>query len=135
MGVTDMAAAAKRVFWAGGVALALAASGGTSVHGSARPTATVHGTVVAGPTCPVERAGHPCPPRPVVAMIQATEGTRVVASTRSASDGRYRLALPAGSYTISAVTPTPLPRCGAQPAAVAAGADVEVTLTCDTGIR
>jgi hypothetical protein len=95
----------------------------------------VHGTVLAGPTCPVERAGQRCPPRPVVATIQATYGGRVVASTRSATDGSYRLAVPAGSLTMTAVTPPTFPRCGSRTVVVAVGTDVEIDLTCDTGIR
>jgi hypothetical protein len=135
MDVMHMAAATKLALPAVAVALLLAACGGRAVSGSAPPSGTVHGSVLAGPTCPVERVGHPCPPRPVVATIQASEGTRVVASTRSATDGTYRLAVPAGSFTIRAVTGTAFPRCGSQPVVVATGTDVEVALTCDTGIR
>jgi hypothetical protein len=135
MDVKNLAAATKLAFLAGAVGLVLVACGGAAVDTSARSAGTVHGNVVAGPTCPVERVDRPCPPRPVLAIIQATEGTRVVASTRSATDGSYRLALPVGSFTIRAVTPTPFPRCGSQAVDVARGTDLDVGLTCDTGIR
>jgi hypothetical protein len=130
-----MTAATKRALLAGAVGFVLAACGGSGVDGAARPAGTVHGKVFAGPTCPIERAGQRCPSRPVLAMIQATEGTRVVASTRSATDGSYRFAVPIGSFTIAAVTPMPFPRCRPQDVVVAVGTDVEVDLTCDTGIR
>src|SRR5438552_3559846 len=65
-----------------------ARTGLTTTGGPA--TGVVTGRVTAGPTCPVERVGHPCPPRPVVADVQARAAGRVVASTRSRADGTYR---------------------------------------------
>jgi hypothetical protein len=130
-----MTAATKRASLAGAAVLVLAACGGTTIGGSARPAGTVHGRALAGPTCPVERVGQACPPRPVVGTIHATEGTRVVASTRSATDGSYSLELPIGLYTITAGSSTTLPRCSPEQVAVAVGSDIEVDLTCDTGIR
>jgi hypothetical protein len=120
---------------AGAVAFVLAACGGTGVGRSTRRVGTVHGTVSAGPTCPVERVGKPCPPRPVVATIQASARDRVVASTPSAADGSYRLELPTGAYTISAVTSTPFPRCSPREVNIIAAKTIEVDLSCDTGIR
>src|SRR5438477_11763732 len=57
------------------------------------PAGVVTGRVTAGPTCPVERIDHPCPPRPVVADVQARAAGRVVAWTRSNLQGT----LPAGT--------------------------------------
>jgi hypothetical protein len=130
-----MTDATKRALLAGAVGLVLAACGGTSTDRSPPQTGTVHGRVFAGPTCPVERVGQPCPTRPVIVTIQATEGARVVASTRSATDGTYRFAVPVGAYSISALTSTTLLRCSPRQVNVAAATDIEVDLTCDTGIR
>jgi hypothetical protein len=135
MNVTHMIVVTKRALLAGAVGFVLAACGGSEMGGSTRPVGTVHGRISAGPTCPVERVGQPCPPRPVLAAIQATEGSRVVASTRSATDGSYRLELPIGSYTISAATSTTFPRCIPRQVNVTGATDTEIDLMCDTGIR
>lgn len=85
----------------------LLAECGTSTDPSTRggpATGVVIGRVTAGPTCPVERVGHACPPRPVVAEVQASAAGRIVASTHSGADGSYRLELPGGTYTVVAVT-------------------------------
>ena len=117
-------------------ALLLAACGGsTAPHAGTPPVAMVSGKVTAGPTCPVERAGHPCPPKPLVATIRATAGTRLAASTASAGDGTYRFELPSGAYIISAATAGAFPRCNPKTITVVAPAAVEVDIACDTGIR
>ena len=76
------------------VAVAALASG----CGSAATTLTsvsatygaVRGTVTAGPTCPAEQAGHPCPPRPVSGAVSArrTDGRE----ERGAANGGKRAA-------------------------------------------
>jgi hypothetical protein len=117
------------------VALILCAcSESTGARSNARPVAVVHGKVTAGPTCPVERVGHPCPARSVTATILATAGTRVVASTRS-SGGRYLLDLPIGTYTISAIPATAFPRCNPRQLTIVSAREIEINLQCDTGIR
>ena len=37
------------------------------------PSTGIYGTVTAGPTCPVERADSPCPPRPWSGSVRATD--------------------------------------------------------------
>ena len=120
------------------VLFALAACGGSTSGTSptTRPTlGVVTGRVTAGPTCPVERVGHPCPPRPLVSDVQARAGARVVASARSGADGTYRLELPSESYTLVAVTPNLLPRCTPLTVTVIRGQTTSADITCDTGIR
>jgi hypothetical protein len=95
----------------------------------------VTGRVTAGPTCPVERIGHPCPPRAVVAEVQARAAGRVVASSRSRTNGTYRLELRGGTYTVVAVTHNDFPRCVGRTATVTAEHTTNVDITCDTGIR
>jgi hypothetical protein len=101
-----------------------------------RSTGTLVGRVTAGPTCPVERAGHPCPPRPVAATVQArTTHGQVVGSTHTDPDGRYRLELRPGRYTVVAVTPKAWPRCSPTTATVTVHHTTRAVVSCDTGIR
>ncbi|HEY7563468.1 MAG TPA: carboxypeptidase-like regulatory domain-containing protein [Acidimicrobiia bacterium] len=99
----------------------------------------VTGVALAGPVCPVETnpPDPACAPRPVVAaVIEALNSAgSSVASTSTGDDGRFRLTLPEGQYTIvaSAVeglmgTPSPLT------VTVSGPTDVGV-LSYDTGIR
>lgn len=110
-----------------------------AVHPSSPPTrralGVVMGLVLAGPTCPVERAGHPCPPRPVVADVEARAGERVVASSHSVIDGTYRLELADGTYTVIAVAKSLLPRCTPRNVTIVSGRPISADITCVTGIR
>lgn len=115
--------------------LLAACSSGTRPLDHSSATGTLSGRVTAGPTCPVERPDTPCPPRPVVAEVQARQVRRVVASGRSGRDGSYRLRLPAGTYTLVVVTPSPFPRCTPRTVTVIAGRVTDGDLGCDTGIR
>ena len=94
------------------------------------------GFVTAGPTCPVERQGQPCPPRPVSAEIDAhNAGGATVGSTRTDSHGRYALDLSPGSYELVAVVMSSLPRCPNTPVDVQRGSATRLDISCDTGIR
>jgi hypothetical protein len=95
-----------------------------------------YGYVTAGPTCPVERPDQPCPPRPVIAEVDArdTAGT-LVAKGQSDAAGRYSLSLPAGSYTLTISTGMAFPRCPAVHVTVGVGARTRADVSCDTGIR
>jgi hypothetical protein len=95
----------------------------------------VAGRVTAGPTCPVERVGHPCPPHLVLAKVEVRTGRAVVASTHSGSDGTYRLEVAAGTYTLVVVPNGVFPRCAPRTVSVAAGGTVRANIICDTGIR
>ena len=90
----------------------------------------------AGPTCPVERVDSPCPPRPLSAEIDARDASgHVAGSTRSGSDGQYRLSLPPGTYTLMVAATGPFPRCPTPTATVIGGKVVMLDISCDTGIR
>jgi hypothetical protein len=96
----------------------------------------VDGYVTAGPTCPVERPGQPCPPRPLVVTVQALDpsGRQVGAATSDAA-GRYLIALPPGRYTLTAAGSSPLPRCPPTMVTIGADAATRADINCDTGIR
>jgi hypothetical protein len=133
----------------GGVAPASSISTTTAASGTAPSTTMLtapplmpssgtgaYGYVTAGPTCPVEKQGQPCVPRPVLAAIDARNESGVtVASTQSDSSGRYALALSAGRYVLMVVTPSGWPRCSDMSVAVKPGSATRADITCDTGIR
>ncbi len=99
----------------------------------------VTGTVLAGPTCPVERIPPDprCADRPVsgAEIFFVSDPGDSVGGALSDGDGRFSIALPAGRYTL---TPQPVRGLlGTAPVQVIVihGADIEVTLRYDTGIR
>jgi hypothetical protein len=59
----------------------------------------------------------------------------VAATARSGSDGRYRLALAPGQYSLAVASSGPFPRCPTLAATVVAGKLATVDVGCDTGIR
>ena len=120
------------------VAVAAAVSYGTAASGAVAdraPQSGVTGRVTAGPTCPVEQVGHPCPPRPVTATISAQKGRRVVTRTRSDSNGHYAMTLAPGRYTLVVQTGSQFPRCPTTPVTVPPNQMVTADISCDTGIR
>ena len=100
-------------------------------------TGTVAGRVTAGPTCPVERPDHPCPPAAVSATVEARNesGAKVVASAHTDADGGYHFRLRPGVYTLVAVTPNALPRCSPVNITVRVDHTTRAAIPCDTGIR
>ena len=114
--------------------LSLAACG--TVTNPTASTTVVAGTVLAAPGCPVERAASPCPAiRVSGASVVASRGTAEVARVRSAADGSFTLALPAGTYTLTASRPDGYRSSASQTALVPATGTVSVTITLDSGIR
>ncbi|HEU5002871.1 MAG TPA: hypothetical protein VFW71_08840 [Actinomycetota bacterium] len=107
-----------------------------SASASPAVSSGIRGTVSAGPTCPVERVGSPCPPAPVVGRVEARTGSAtVVASAQTSATGTYSLSVAPGSYTLVVVVPGTFPRCPDTAAVVAPGALTTVNIVCDTGIR
>ncbi len=105
----------------------------------AQPQGTLSGTVVAGPTCPVERADQPCPPRPVPnrqVMIE-TPGGAVVTKATTDQNGRFQVALAPGTYEVQVApgtSPFPIQRAR-QSVTITAGQMVKIQIELDTGIR
>ena len=99
-------------------------------------SARIVGTVTAGPTCPVERAGSPCPNRPVSgASIQALQNGTAVTSTQTDSTGKFRIAVAPGAYTIVATNAGGYRSTAQRQISVEAGKTATVDLVVDTGIR
>jgi len=115
-------------------ALLLAACG----TAAAQPGTGIEGIVQVGPTCPVERLNSPCPPRPLSATIVVRDrsGTEVT-RFRSGADGRFRVDVSPGTYTLvgqnvgSGFLPRPIPTS----VSVTPGNYAFVTVEYDSGIR
>jgi hypothetical protein len=106
---------------------------------SAATTAGVGGRVTGGPTCPVERPGDPaCAGRLVSGAVLVVKGAGGAEAARFTTDasGFYRIALPAGGYTLEA-GPVEGFMSGPAPQAftVTGGALTALDLAYDTGIR
>ena len=114
---------------------------GSSGGGFAEYTSGVKGTVVAGPTCPVERT----PPDPACAdkplqtniwISRKAAPQQIIATAQSDKQGVFQLSLPPGDYFIQAGSSgVPYPRCADASAAVGAVGYTAVIINCDTGIR
>jgi hypothetical protein len=100
-------------------------------------TSGVRGVAIAGPRCPVEQIGSPCPDQPFAGTVRAsTLDGSVVAEVETDREGRFRIPLDPGSYVLVVVIaaggpPTATP----QPVRVDEGRFTSVTLQVDTGIR
>jgi hypothetical protein len=119
----------------------------TSTQGTNTPGAVMSGTqgmltgdVVAGPTCPVERAEDPCPPKAVPnreVEILGTTGAVVTTATTD-SNGHFSVALAPGTYTVT--VPMQQGQIGMRQesdvkANVITGQVTTVKVVLDTGIR
>ena len=108
---------------------------GSSAGGAGSASGAVTGAVYAAPSCPTERVASPCPPRPVAgAEVVAIQSQRERASTHTGNDGRFRLDLAYGHYTIRATN------AGGYSSTTTAEVDIHATpvsvqLTVDSGIR
>jgi hypothetical protein len=125
----------KRVFVLMLVTLALAACGNQP---TAQPGTGIQGMVQVGPTCPVERINSPCPPRPLAATVVVRDGTGAeVARFHSGADGRFKVDLGPGTYTLVGLTigSSGLPRPIPTSATVTQGTYTSVNIEYDSGIR
>jgi hypothetical protein len=98
----------------------------------------IRGTVLLGPTCPVETLESPCPDRPLADVeIRVLRGGDVVATVRSDGEGRFAVALDPGRYEVQAVVEEGGPGMSAKPVdvVVTSGVFNEVNVPVDSGIR
>jgi hypothetical protein len=115
------------------VAIAVASCGGA---GSGDGTSGIRGQALAGPQCPVEVQGSPCPPVPYEGTVVATDvesGADFTAETDA--EGRFELPLEPGTYEVSIVSDTSPPSAKPQSVIVESGSFAEITVSVDTGIR
>ncbi len=117
------------------ILLVLPACGGDGADDLPSPADSgIHGTVVAGPQCPVVQAGSPCPDTPWNGTIRITGGDGVDLEISTFNEGRFAIALGPGTYQVQAEVTGP---ATAPPVTVEVPGQgyVEVALTVDTGIR
>jgi hypothetical protein len=118
------------------VVLVVSASLTACASRAAQPTGGISGSVTAGPTCPVEIAGSPCPPGVWTGIVRATATDGTAHEIETDDAGRYRLLLPDGSYEVTPVIPGGGPPSAAPVSVtVTAGGMQTLDLQVDTGIR
>lgn len=111
------------------------------VNGCASSAATtaeaaIGGRVLSAPSCPVEQAGVPCPPRPVAdAAVVAMRDGHVLASTHTNARGYFHLTVAPGRCTVRATNAGGYQSTAAKVVTVAADKSVYVRLVVDSGIR
>jgi hypothetical protein len=119
-----------------GLLILVAACGTAGPAGSATGDTGIEGTVVIGPTCPVESVEHPCPDRPLAAdVVVSTSGGKEVATVHSGSDGKFRIGLRPGGYVLTVANPQGDPVAKPVSVTVPPRGFVEVTVSVDSGIR
>jgi hypothetical protein len=118
---------------AGLVLVPLAACGAS---GSGDGTSGIRGRALAGPQCPVEVAGSPCPAvawEGTVVAIDAESGDEFTVETDA--EGRFEIALEPGRYEVTIASDSQPPFAKPQAVRVEPGAFTSVTVAVDTGIR
>ena len=109
----------------GVVAVAYPALAKSQANGTLAVTATV------GPTCPVVRPGTACDDRPYAGTLRVQGSGRF--RRLVVRDGRGRIALPAGRYTLSSTGTLPFLR--PVRTRVRAGRTTRIAVILDSGIR
>jgi hypothetical protein len=105
----------------------------------AQPPPPASGSGVQGTTvtkrCPVETEP-PCPATAVITHVVVSDANGTVATADTGVDGRFRIALKPGHYTVTATpTGTAIVRPASTTVTVTAGQWAPLTLTMDSGIR
>jgi hypothetical protein len=114
--------------------LVLLVACGTSPRVSTEVDSGVRGVVLAGPQCPVESTTSPCPDRPWVGKVEASDGAvRTERDTDAA--GHFEIALEPGTWTLTPVMTGAMPSARPVTVTVRPHAFVTVRLVVDTGIR
>ena len=109
----------------------------TTTTATATSSGRVTGTVLAGPTCPVEQIHSVgCAPKAVAGIVRLTEQGHTVVSVRLDDAGAFTVVAPTGTYVLTVdIGANMFPRCPSRPLTVADGAVTTADVVCDTGIR
>jgi hypothetical protein len=127
----------KRLLALGLLVGLLAPACGRSSTPRADSSQNIVGSVVAGPTCPVESIESPCPPKPIPGVgVEVLSGDRVVVHVTTDAHGRFSVAASPGTYEVRAVRGQQA-FMSAKPVTVTVrpGVNATVTIRADTGIR
>jgi hypothetical protein len=126
-----LAIAALAAFSSAGAAQAL-----RSADTAQQPNSGIAGTVLYGPTCPVERPGQTCVrPYRATIVIRRKATHKLVARVRSSAQGRFRISLAPGSYLLLPQNGRPYPRSSPQLVTVRSHHYTHVVISYDSGIR
>lgn len=110
-----------------------------SLRNAVAPKGTVHGQVLLGPTCPVERIppDPACAPKPYKTTIIVLRAPSIASYKKVATDnlGRFTISLSPGMYTLRATGRSIYPRCTDKTIKVLAKKSLNIKIDCDTGIR
>jgi type 1 fimbria pilin len=110
--------------------------GGCASSAATTSEASIGGRVLSAPSCPVEQAGVPCPPRPVAdAAVVAMRDGHVVASTHTGTRGYFHLSVAPGTYRVRATNAGGYQSTVSKVVTVQADKAVYVRLVVDSGIR
>ena len=127
-----------RVLWISGcaVAVVLLLALGTASGAVRHVDSGIHGLVLYGPTCPVQRPGSSCerPYQASIAIRRERTGALVI-RVRSGAGGRFTTYLAPGSYVVVPSNGRPYPRARAQTVSVRRNAFTAVTVRYESGIR
>ncbi len=111
----------------------------TKAQSGSSQTGYIKGHVVAGPTCPVERADNPCPPRPVAGrsvQVMDQKQLTVLKTLTTDANGYFTVELAPGNYLLKLDSASrPLDRNGPYPVVIVAGKTSSLEILLDTGIR
>ncbi len=99
----------------------------------------ISGTILRGPTCPVEYDAdeNDCSDKPyatLVAIYRASDSARAIVLTRSDEEGKFEVSLPPGEYLVGAGEST-IPSCVPMEVTVLPEVYSGAEILCDTGIR
>ena len=123
----------------GGTAILLAVALGSCGRGDilgAGARQGIEGVVLIGPQCPVVSQNDPCDDLPYEVSIEVESRDGVpVTRFRSDAEGRFRVGLFPGFYTIIPESGDPFPRAEPQEVIVLRDSFTEVEILFDTGIR
>ena len=97
----------------------------------------LEGLVTVGPQCPVVREGESCPDLPFAATLELRQAGELVLRFNSDAQGKFRVAVRPGSYSLEPQSPggRALPAAGPQPVTVLEGQFSSVAVVYDSGIR
>jgi hypothetical protein len=97
----------------------------------------LEGLVTVGPQCPVVREGESCPDVPLAATLELRQDGKLVVRFDSDAQGRFRVALRPGSYSLEPQSPggRGLPAAGPRSVTVLEGQFLSVAVVYDSGIR
>ena len=113
---------------------------GATQPASTQPAAGSSGievTALVGPACPGPVVvGKECPDQPLeVSFTVLGPGNQPVTQFQTDAQGKSRVSLPPGSYTLHPEVSGPYPRASDQPVTVSAGQYTQVTVQFDSGMR